>query len=231
MPAGIRRLLIVVELGLAPASNLVAQQTEAETQRATLTGLRRLAVHARVQLSPEATLQRIDESVLRGRIEKALRREGISIDGRTDVRDGSQASLELLYMVIETGDTNRQTAGFAASSCLQASQMVRIPRLTTPKHIAYAVVSTWRSCGLVVGHKGAYGEAILQNADEQITRFSQAWRMVNPFRPEPPPGAAAELETPAFTPPDHRPARASFGLNSQRTFTIIHRPFHRVRWR
>jgi hypothetical protein len=184
MRNGIRSLLATVGVGLVLGSNLLAQQTEAETQRATLIGLRKFAVYARVQLSPDATLQRIDESLLRSRIEAALRREGISIDGRTDVRDGSQASLDLLYMVMETSDKKSQ-AIFAASSCLQASQMVRIPRLTTAKHIAYAVVSTWRSCGLLVGDKGAYGDTILQNADEQMTRFLAAWRMVNAPRPAP----------------------------------------------
>lgn len=184
MPVLIGRLITVLGFGLTLAGNLPAQQTEAETQRATLIGLSKFAVYARVQLSPNATLQRIDESLLRSRIEAALRREGISIDGRTDVRDGSQASLDLLYMVMETSDKKGQ-AIFAASSCLQASQMVRIPRLTTAKHIAYAVVSTWRSCGLLVGDKGAYGNTILQNADEQIARFLAAWRIVNAPRPGP----------------------------------------------
>jgi hypothetical protein len=189
MRHGIRSLLATVGVGLMLIGNLLAQQTEAETQRATLIGLRKFAVYARVQLSPNATLQRIDESLLRGRIEAALRREGISIDGHTDVRDGSQASLDLLYMVMETSDKKSQ-AIFAASSCLQASQMVRIPRLTTAKHIAYAVVSTWRSCGLLVGDKGAFGDTILQNADEQMARFLDAWRIVN----RPPP--ASPLPTP-----------------------------------
>ena len=184
MRNGIRSLLGTLGVGLVLGSNLLAQQTEAETQRATLIGLGKFAVYARVQLSPNATLQRMDESLLRSRIEAALRREGISIDGRTDVRDGSQASLDLLYMVMETSDKKSQ-AIFAASSCLQASQMVRIPRLTTAKHIAYAVVSTWRSCGLLVGDTGAYGDTILQNADEQMTRFLAAWRMVNAPRPTP----------------------------------------------
>ncbi len=147
---------MVLGLSLLRAADLAAQ-TEAETQRATLTGLRSFGVHASVQLSQGATLERIDERVLRDRIEDALRREGIMIQTRSDVRDGSQASLDLLYVVMQTKDTAGHALGFAASSCLQASQMVRIPRLTTPKHIAYAVVSTWRSCGLLVGDSASFG--------------------------------------------------------------------------
>jgi hypothetical protein len=181
----IRSIVSLAGLGLVLAGNLSAQRIDAETQRATLTGLKNLAVYARVQLSQSATLQRIDESVLRTRIEGALRREGISIDTRNDVRDGSQASLDLLYMVMETKDKNGQAMGFAASSCLQASQMVRIPRLTTPKHIAYAVVSTWRSCGLLVGDTASFRPTVLQNADEHITRFIDAWRFANAPPPDP----------------------------------------------
>jgi hypothetical protein len=162
--------LIVLGLSLGMGAHLAAQ-TEAETQRGTLTGLRSFAVYARVQLADSATLQRIDERVLRQRIEDALLREGIVVQTRSDVRDGSQASLDLLYMVMQTKDINGHALGFAASSCLQASQMVRIPRLTTPKHIAYAVVSTWRSCGLLAGNSAGYRESILQNADQQLTRF------------------------------------------------------------
>lgn len=185
MGNGIRGLLSLGGLGLLLAGNLSAQRIDSETQRKTLTGLRNLAVYARLQLPPNAELRPIEESLLRGKLESALRREGISIDTRTDVRDGSQASLDLLYMVMETGDRKSRPM-FAASSCLQASQMVRIPRLTTPNHIAYAVVSTWRSCGLLAGDKQAYGDTILQNADEQISRFLAAWRTVN----APPPAAA-----------------------------------------
>ena len=86
-----RSSFIALGLSLGLVANLVAQ-TEAETQRATLTGLRSFAVYARVQLSQSATLQRIDERVLRNKIEDALRREGIVIQTRSDVRDGSQAS-------------------------------------------------------------------------------------------------------------------------------------------
>src|SRR5207249_10413802 len=82
---------------------------------------------------------------------------------------------------------------FAASSCLQASQMVRIPRLTTPKHIAYAVVSTWRSCGLLVGDSASLGPTILQNADEHIIRFIDASRFANTPPPDPRFPATSEL--------------------------------------
>jgi hypothetical protein len=171
----------------------LAAQTEAETQRATLTGLRSFGVHASVQLSQGATLEPIDERVLRARVEDALRREGIVIQTRGDVRDGSQASLDLLYVVMQTKDTAGRALGFAASSCLQASQMVRIPRLTTPKHIAYAVVSTWRSCGLLVGDSASFQPTLIQNADQQLARFLEAWRRVN--LPPPAPTSPVSPET------------------------------------
>ena len=173
----------------------LAAQTEAETQRATLTGLRSFGVHASVQLSQGATLEPIEERVLRDRVEDALRREGIVIQTRSDVRDGSQASLDLLYVVMQTKDTAGRALGFAASSCLQASQMVRIPRLTTPKHIAYAVVSTWRSCGLLVGDSASFRPTLVQNADQQLARFLEAWRRVNlpPPAPTTPPSPATRV--------------------------------------
>jgi hypothetical protein len=183
MRNGIRALLSLAVLAVPSAGKLLAQRIDAETQRATLTDLRNLAVYARVQLSQSATFPVIDESGLRTRIETALRREGITIDTRTDVRDGSQASLDLLYIVMQT--RNGKATGFAASSCLQVSQMVRIPRLTTPKHIAYAVVPTWRSCGLLVGDSASLGPTILQNADEHMTRFIDAWRFANAPPPDP----------------------------------------------
>jgi hypothetical protein len=187
-----RSSVIVLGLSLLRAADLAAQ-TEAETQRATLTGLRSFGVHASVQLSRDATLDRVDERVLRARIEDALHREGIMIQTRSDVRDGSQASLDLLYVVMQTKDTAGHALGFAASSCLQASQMVRIPRLTTPKHIAYAVVSTWRSCGLLVGDSASFGPTMLQNADQQLARFLEAWRRVN--LPPPAPASPGSPET------------------------------------
>src|SRR6187551_2181050 len=117
-----RSSVMVLGILLLPAPHLAAQ-TEAETQRATLTGLRSFGVHASVQLSQGATLEPIEERVLRARVEDALRREGIVIQTRGDVRDGSQASLDLLYVVMQTKDTAGRALGFAASSCLQASQM------------------------------------------------------------------------------------------------------------
>jgi hypothetical protein len=185
MRIGIRSSLNTLGLLLALGGNLFAQHPDQDPQRITLARLRKFAVYARVQLSHEATLQRIDENLLRARIESALRREGIAIDSGKDVRDGSQASVDLLYLVMETKDQTGQTIGFAASSCLQASQMVRIPRLTTPKRIAYAVVPTWHSCGLLVGDSASYGATILQNADEQIIRFIDAWRFANAPPPDP----------------------------------------------
>jgi len=187
-----RSSLIVLGFLLLRTADL-AGQTEAETQRATLTGLRSFGVHASVQLSQGATLEPIEEKVLRDRIGDALRREGIAIQTRSDVRDGSQASLDLLYVVMQTKDTAGHALGFAASSCLQASQMVRIPRLTTPKHIAYAVVSTWRSCGLLVGDSASFGRTMLQNADQQLVRFLEAWRRVN--LPPPAPASPVSPET------------------------------------
>ena len=183
---------MVLGILLLGAPHLVAQ-TEAETQRATLTGLRSFGVHTNVQLSQGATLEPIDERVLRDRVEGALRREGIVIQTRSDVRDGSQASLDLLYVVMQTKDTAGRALGFAASSCLQASQMVRIPRLTTPKHIAYAVVSTWRSCGLLVGDSASFRATMVQNADQQLARFLEAWRRVN--LPPPAPASPVSPET------------------------------------
>ena len=187
-----RSSLIVLGFLLLRTADL-AGQTEAETQRATLTGLRSFGVHASVQLSQGATLEPIEEKVLRDRIGDALRREGIAIQTRSDVRDDSQASLDLLYVVMQTKDTAGHALGFAASSCLQASQMVRIPRLTTPKHIAYAVVSTWRSCGLLVGDSASFGRTMLQNADQQLARFLEAWGRVN--LPPPAPASPVSPET------------------------------------
>jgi hypothetical protein len=195
MRTGARPFLGFVVLALGFTASLSAQQIDAETQRATLKGLKEFAVYARVQLTREATLQRVDEAALRGRIENALRRVGMVIDTRNDVRDGSQASVDLLYMVMETKDKKGQATGYAASSCLQVSQMVRIPRLTTPKHIAYAVVSTWRSCGLLVGDTASFAPTVLQNADEHMARFIDAWRAANAPPPDPGFPKATELSS------------------------------------
>jgi hypothetical protein len=44
-----------------------------------------------------------------------------------------------------------------------------------------------------VGDKGAYGDTILQNAEEQIDRFLRAWRMVNTPPPASPIPSGPEL--------------------------------------
>jgi hypothetical protein len=188
-----RSSLNLLGFSLALASNLLAQQTDAETQRASLTGLRTFAVYALVQLSDSATLPPVDESLLRAKLELALKRQGISVVGINDVRDGSGAHLSLLYLVLDTRDRAGHSIRFAASSCIQAAQMVRIPRLTTAKHIAYTVVPTWRSCGLLVGDRDGYRATILQNADQQLARFLESWRGVNLPRPAPAPVASPEL--------------------------------------
>jgi hypothetical protein len=89
------------------------------------------------------------------------------------------------------------------------SQMVRIPRLTTPKRIVYAVVPTWRNCGLLVGDTGSFRATVLQNADEHITRFIDAWQFANAPPPDPAFPALPELgmagesffSSPSRTPP------------------------------
>jgi hypothetical protein len=172
----IRCPITSLAISLALASNLLAQQGDDDPQRMTLTGLRNFAVYARVQLSQGATLPAIDENRLRSKIEQEIRREGISVVADKDVRDGSGAHLSLLYLVLETRDGAGQSTGFAAFSCLQAEQTVTVPRLG---QYAYAVVPTWRSCGVLMGDTGSYSGAIQRNADEQIARFLAAWRTVN----------------------------------------------------
>jgi hypothetical protein len=193
MTTAISRPLTLLTISLALAGNVLGQETDAETQRASLTGLRTFAVYVRVQLSDSATLPVIDESLLRVKLQSALGRDGIAVVESNDVRDGSGANLSLLYLVLETRGQTGETTGFAASSCLQAAQTVRIPRLTTAKYIAYAVVPTWRSCGLLAGGTRGYRDTILQNADEQITRFLRAWQRVNAPRPTPPSVSNPEL--------------------------------------
>lgn len=108
-----------------------------------------------------------------------MRPEGISVLGGGDVRDGSAAQISLLYLVIETRDKAGQETGFAASSCLHVAQTVSVPRLRLAGRPTYAVVPTWRSCGILVGDTQSYSDTILRNADEQIARFLTAWRAVN----------------------------------------------------
>jgi hypothetical protein len=192
MPHLIRPTLALIGL-LGLPGNLFAQQADGETQGITLTGLRKFAVYAKVQVSQGVTLTRVDEILLRTRMEQAVEEAGISVVRETDVRDGAAASLSILYLVAETRDQAGRLSGFAASSCLQAAQIVRIPRLTTAKRFVYTVVPTWRSCGLLVGNSQAYSSSILQNADEQIARFLEAWRTVNAPRPAPPSLGSPEL--------------------------------------
>jgi hypothetical protein len=185
-----RNLLNFLGFPLALVSNLRAQQPDDDPERRTLTNLRAFAVHAQVQVSQHATLDRIDESLLRAKVELAMRREGISVQGPGDVRDGSQAEISLVYLVLETGSRAGGGTGFAASSCLQASQLVTVPRLGA---YHYATAPTWSSCGMIVGARDSFRASILDNADEQIARFLSAWRAVNPSRPAPPVIANPEL--------------------------------------
>jgi hypothetical protein len=178
----IRSSLGLLGLSLALVGQVFAQHSDDDPQRMTLTGLRNFAVYARVQLSERATLPAIDENRLRSKMEQEIRREGMSIVGGNDVRDGPGAHLSLLYIVIETRDRAGQATGFAAFSCLQAEQTVSVPRLG---RYVYAVVPTWRSCGILAGDTESYSGTIERNADEQIVRFLGAWRSVNAPPPAP----------------------------------------------
>jgi hypothetical protein len=175
-----------VALSLALAFDVSAQQAE-DPQRVTLLGLRTIATHAQVRVAKDATLEPLQEELLRARLEQAMRQEGMVIQKLADVRDGSAAQISLIYVVISMGDESGRETRFAASSCLHASQYVRIPRLERGGRIAYTVAPTWSSCGIVAGDTGSYRDAILLNADEQIARFLDAWRSVNAPRPAPPP--------------------------------------------
>jgi hypothetical protein len=178
---------------LALVGNLCAQQLGNDQQRMSLTALRSFAVHAKVQVSEPARLQPFDEALLRSKMELAMRREGMVIQGPDDVRDGSGAQISLLYLVIQIRDKVGHDAGFAAFSCLHASQTVRIPRLSVGGRITYTVAPTWSSCGAIVGDNDSYRDKILQNADEQIARFLKAWRTVNKATPAPPVLSTPEL--------------------------------------
>jgi hypothetical protein len=180
-----RDLLHFLGFLLALFSNLRAQQPHEDPERRTLTNLKTFAVYAQVHVSPRATLDRIEESLLRGKLELAMRREGISVQAPGDVRDGSQAQISLVYLVLETGNDTAGRSGFAASSCLNASQLVTIPRLSRGR-IEYTVAPTWSSCGMLVGDRDSFTASILRNADQQIARFLSDWRMVNKSRPAPP---------------------------------------------
>jgi hypothetical protein len=187
-----RHLTQVTGVVFALASGLHAQQSE-DPQRTTLSGLRNVAVHARVQVAGGARLQRFDEALLRTKVANAMRQEGIGVQDAEDVRDGSAAQISLVYLVLPVGANAGPKAGFVASSCFHALQLVRIPRLERGGRIAYTVAPTWSSCGLMVGDTASYGKRILQNADVQIARFLSAWRSVNSSRPAPPDVLPPEL--------------------------------------
>jgi hypothetical protein len=189
----------IAALSLAVAFDLSAQQAE-DPQRVTLLGLRTIATHAQVRVAKRATLDPLDEGLLRTKLEQALRQEGITVQKAADVRDGSAAQISLVYVVISMGDESGAETRFAASSCLHASQYVRIPRLERGGRIAYTVAPTWSSCGIVAGDTGSYRDAILLNADEQIARFLDAWRSVNAPRPAPPVESQPELGLVRSTP-------------------------------
>ena len=173
-----------VALSLALAIDLSAQEPD-DPQRITLLGMRTIATHAQVRVAKQATLEPLEEELLRTKLEQALRQEGITVQKHADVRDGSAAQISLAYVVMSMADESGRETRFAASSCLHASQYVRIPRLEPGGRIAYTVAPTWSSCGIVAGDVGSYRDAILLNADEQIARFLNAWRSVN--APPPPP--------------------------------------------
>lgn len=188
MNTRIRNFLGLLGFSLVLVSDLPAQQPDDDPQRRTLTRLRTFAVDAQVHVSQRATLDTIDESLLRARLEQAMRREGISVQGPGDVRDGSQAQLSLVYLVLETGSEAAGATGLAASFCLQVSQLVTIPRLGA---YHYAMAPTWSSCGMIVGGRDSFRASIFQNADQQIARFLSEWRKVNPSRPAPAPTVTA----------------------------------------
>jgi hypothetical protein len=179
MPNPLRASLSLAGLSLVLTAVLPAQQSDDDPQRKTLTGLRSFAVSARVQVSNPASLPPVDEALLRSRLENAIRQAGMLVQGPNDVRNGTQAEVGLHYLVVGMRDSWGRENRFAASSCVEASQLVRLQRITTSGAPVYAVVPTWRSCGMLVGDSASFSGAILRNADEQIARFVEAWRMAN----------------------------------------------------
>jgi hypothetical protein len=178
MPTTIKHLALATALMLLLAGALVAQQSH-DPQVRSLSNLRTVAVHARVQVAGPTSLGRVDEAGLRSRLARELRQEGMEVQEAGDVRDGSAAQISLLYLILPIAAGEGRPAGFAASSCLHASQYVRIPRLEKGGRITYSIAPTWSSCGVIVGDIGSYGTMIARNAGEQIARFVQAWRSVN----------------------------------------------------
>jgi hypothetical protein len=186
MPRPFRPTLSLLGFFLAFTSALPAQGSDDEPQQKTLNGLRTFAVHARVQLSDPAALRAVDEELLRSRLEDAIRRAGMQVQKTNDVRNGTQAEVGLQYLVVAMPDSWGRPSSFAASSCVEASQLVRLQRITPTGAPVYAVVPTWRSCGMLVGDTASFSRTILRNADEQIARFIRAWRRANsPRRVEP----------------------------------------------
>jgi hypothetical protein len=182
MPNPLPASLVLLGLSVALTAVLPAQQSDDDPQRKTLTGLQSFAVHARVQVSDPASIPQVDEALLRSRLENAIRQAGMSVQGPNDVRNGSQAEVGLHYLVVGMRDPWGRENRFAASSCVEASQLVRLQRITTTGAPVYAVVPTWRSCGMLVGNNVSFSVAILRNADEQIARFIESWRIANARR-------------------------------------------------
>jgi hypothetical protein len=193
MPTTIKHLARHAALVLLLAEALAAQQSH-DPQRRSLSGLRTVAVHARVQVAGRTLLGTVDQAGLQSRLARELRQEGIEVQEGGDVRDGSAGQISLLYLVLPIAAGEGRPAGFAASSCLHASQYVRIPRLEKGGRIVYTVAPTWSSCGVIVGDIGSYRSTVSRNAEEQIARFLRAWRSVNAPRPvEPvPPSQSAD---------------------------------------
>src|SRR5919107_1280592 len=179
MSRPLRSTLSLLGSLLAFTSAVPAQQSDEDPQQKTLKGLRLFAVHARVQLSDPAALPAVDEALLRSRLEDAIQRAGMQVQKANDVRNGTQAEVGLQYLVVSTRDQWGRTSRFAASSCIEVSQLVRLQRITPTVAPVYAVVPTWRKCGMLVGDNVSFSGTILRNADEQIARFIGAWRMAN----------------------------------------------------
>jgi hypothetical protein len=224
MPYALPRRLLLAGYFLVLTPKLPAQEAGDDPQRVTLTGLRHFAVSARVQLSGTG-LESIDERALRAKLEAAMRREGIGVVGPQEVRDGTQAEIALQYLVVSTRDQTGRRKGFAASSCMEAAQLVRLQRRTPSGGPVYAVVPTWRSCGIVTGDSLVYGQSILQNADQQIRRFIRAWRQVN----RPPSLPAPQVESRESRVTSHESRATSFGsrlmlrsVPSHQLYRVLH---------
>ena len=182
-----RRPNLLGLLGLPLALGSAAAQQPNGPELRSLAKLKSFAVYAQVQVSRHAALETIDESLLRDKLESAMRREGISVQASGDVRDGSQAQISLVYLVIGTGYEAGEATGFAASSCIQVLQLVMIPRFSRDGRKTYTMAETWRSCGMITGARRAFRASVLRNADDQIDRFLAAWRSVNRSSPAPVP--------------------------------------------